>query len=60
MEDAREQLESVVNELDQAVRDLEQGTVVDADAADLVTRIAALSARIGELIPVAMRERAES
>ncbi len=60
MSEARTQLEAAVDELEAAVHDLEQGAVVDAEAADLVTKIAALSARIGELVPAAMRERSES
>jgi hypothetical protein len=60
MPEARDQLETAIDELESAVRELEHGRVVDAEAADLVTRIASLSARIGELVPAAMRERAES
>ena len=60
MAGARAQLETAVEELETAVEELEAGSPLDVDAEELVKRIASLSARIGELVPAAMRERTES
>lgn len=57
--DARSRLESAVDELERLVGQLEAETLADETAAEAVSRVAALSGRIAELLPEAMRQRVE-
>lgn len=59
MSDPRTQLEDAVNELERVVGELDSHTMADETAAEAVSRVAALSGRIAELLPDAMRQRVE-
>ena len=59
MSDAREQLEAAVDELERVVAELDSRTMADESAAEAVSRVSALSGRIAELLPQAMRQRIE-